>query len=535
MKDIEAQDNNGASNRKISDKIKISKSLIMINSGSFMLAFLLNITVVVWLQQYLLKRISVDEYSIYPIVVSMMVFISLLETILVPSLVRYAIEAFAVGDEKRLNQVFSTMLSLTSFSGIAILSGGIIFSWYIDSIFNIASHLAWDARIMMALLILNISADIILSPYRVGLNIQQKYYLMNIIKSLGEFFRLLILFVLLFSISTRILWVVVATIISNISVILAKVYYSQKAMPGLRFNKKDIRVDLLKKMLNFGGWNFMYMAGRTIRNNSDVIILNKFATAYDVSAFHIGRLFHRYALMSWEMIRLSTFPALTAMHSLKMEQSLKNAYLRGGRYALWIVLFIGAPLVAFREEVIILYLSEKFVVSAQVLLYLFLALPAELSDIMLSIIARARGRMKELATIYLIMQIANIILTLYLVIALKSGCVGSAFGTFITALIFEPLFLWPIGLKLVNLSLMRFIRETVIPGIIPASAVGLLYYVIKTQFEVLTFTHIIEWVAIGSLVYTGVLFGFCLQASDKKDLAEAYMKIREMIYRKLRR
>lgn len=54
----------------MNSRVEISKRLVLINSGSSVLAHLVNISILLWLHQYLLRRISPEEYSLYPVIVS---------------------------------------------------------------------------------------------------------------------------------------------------------------------------------------------------------------------------------------------------------------------------------------------------------------------------------------------------------------------------------------------------------------------------------------------------------------------------------
>ncbi len=50
----------------MSARVEISKRLVLINSACTVATQFLSITVLVWLHQYLLLRISPSEYALYP-------------------------------------------------------------------------------------------------------------------------------------------------------------------------------------------------------------------------------------------------------------------------------------------------------------------------------------------------------------------------------------------------------------------------------------------------------------------------------------
>ena len=61
----------------MSAHIQIDSKLVLINSISSVLQRLLSVSVLVWLQQYLVRRISAEEFGIYQVVLALLVFVPL--------------------------------------------------------------------------------------------------------------------------------------------------------------------------------------------------------------------------------------------------------------------------------------------------------------------------------------------------------------------------------------------------------------------------------------------------------------------------
>src|SRR2546422_1018991 len=90
-------------------QVAISKRLVLINSASSVVTKVLSATVLLWMHRYLLRRISPEEYSLLPVVMSIVAFMPLLTVTLTAGLGRYVVEAYARGDERRVTQIVSTM------------------------------------------------------------------------------------------------------------------------------------------------------------------------------------------------------------------------------------------------------------------------------------------------------------------------------------------------------------------------------------------------------------------------------------------
>jgi hypothetical protein len=221
-------------------KVEISKRLVIMNSASSLVTRLLSISVLIWLQQYLLKRITPEEYSLLPVLYSVMMFAPLITTILTSGLGRYITVAYAQGDDDEVTRICSTMFPILCAAGLVFLAGGWTFAWYIDSVLNIAPERLWDARIMMALLMFAAAVRLPLAPFGAGFFVRQKFVLENLIGVATEIFRLSVLFTLLFGVSTRILWVITASVIAEFLNLAVTRTISIRLVPAQRFKWSHI-------------------------------------------------------------------------------------------------------------------------------------------------------------------------------------------------------------------------------------------------------------------------------------------------------
>ena len=512
-------------------KVEISKRLVLINSASSLVTRLLSISVLIWLQQYLLKRITPEEYSLLPVLYSVMMFAPLVTTILTGGLGRYIVEAYAKDDDERVTQIVSTMFPILCVVGLVFLICGWTFAWYIGSVLNIAPERLWDARIMMALLMFSAAVRLPLSPFGVGLYVRQKYVLGNIIGVSTEIFRLTLLFSLLFGIGTRVMWVVTASVCAEMLSLAIGVIVSRRLVPMLRFRPSHIYWPIAKELTSFGGWSFVASLADTIRTSADVIILNRLGTPTDVTCFHVGTLAMSHIHGLYLTARGPLQPALTALHATDDKARLQNVYVRGGRLALWAALLPAVPLMVFSRELITLYVGEQYIQAGSVMLISLTLFPIAYGSSMTVAMANAKKMMRPWALIIATTNLVNLVLTFYFVGQLKMGAVGSVTATMVAVCFFYPLFVFPLGLRLVGVSLKRWLRETMIPGLCPAvfgAAVGL---VIELMCDLQTWPTLILAMIPGGLVYTvGVLV--YLGEDDRLDMQRVWEKARGFVEKK---
>lgn len=502
-------------------KVEISKRLVLVNAASSVVVRVVNVSVLVWLQQYLLKRISAEEYALYPVLGAAIVFLPLLTGVLTSGLGRYIVEAYARGDERGVTQIVSTMFPLIFAAGLVVLGGGWVFAWYVDHVLTIAPGRLWEARIMMALMVFAFSFNVILSPFSVGFYVRQKFMLSNALEVGRELLRIGLLFVLLFGVSTRVLWVVVASVAAQTVWLLVSRTISRRLVPALRFRVSEIRWEMARKLMSFGGWTIFAQLAEMIRTALDPLVLNKFATAVDVTSFSLGALPLSHIQGFSALVQGPLQPQLTAMHAMGAKERLQNAYLRGGRYALWASLFVAVPLMVYSREVFGLYLGQKaelYKASATVTVLLLPIFAIVYGHVMLANLALATANVRSWAIRAVVIQMLNLGLTFYFVGVLKMGAVGSALATFLVLTFVWPVLNWPLGLRLAGLSWGRWFRETAFPGLLPAVVGAAVCLALKFL------VHPASWLSLGLCAAGGMgsflaaLFLLCLKPADKDDL-----------------
>ena len=509
----------------MSTKVVISKRLVFINSVSGVAARVLNISVLLWLQRYLLQRISTEEYAIYPVLASLIVFLPLLTAVLTTGLGRFIVEAYAKGDERRVTQIVSTMSVLLLGSGLLVLTAGLVFAWNVGRVLTIAPERLWDGRIMMTLMVVSFVVRLLLAPFIVGLYVRQKFVLLNLIAVGTQLLRIAILLVLLLGVSTRVLWVVVAAVSSEVCGLLVTQAISRRLIPSLVFRRSEMRWAVARELTSFGGWSLLGELAERIRISADPLILNKLGTALDVSCFYLGSMPAGQIQQLWSVAQQPLMPALTAMHATKSKDRLRNAYLRGGRYGLWATLFLAVPIMVYGHKLITLWVGEKFLAAGTVIILLLATYPVIYANVMMANIAIATAQVRTLALRAVFVQGINLVLTIYLVGVRGMGAVGSALSTFLTMVFIWPVVNYSFALRLADVSFGKWLRETIWPGLLPGLAAAAVWVILKIVVNPSSWLGLAGCVVFGLLCYVVVLLAFCLQPQDRHDLREVTLRI----------
>lgn len=508
----------------MAEVIEINKGLVLINSVSSVLTRLIKITVLVWLHQYLVKRVNTDEYSVLAVLMTLMMFVPLFTTILSSGLSRFTVEAYARNDQRRIVQIVSTMLPLLALAALLLLIIAGCFVWQMDHILNFTPERLNDARIMMMMMVGLLALQLVLGPFGQGLYVKQKFVLMNLIRLSGECLRITLLFIFLFGISTKVIWVVFASVAADLTVLILIVILSRHYLPMLKFDRREIHWPAARELTSFGIWNTLSQISDKMGTGAGTIILNLFSTAVNVNYFYLGTLFLRNIQMFEYRATQPLMPVLTAMHAQQSRDRLRNAYLRGGRIGLWTVLLLVVPLMIYRREVITLWLGQDFLMVATIMCMMLVLFPIQYGHVMVPKLSIATGRIRPWALRTICIQVANVGLTLYLVGARGMGAMGAALSWVIILVIGEVFLMIPLGLKLADVRLNRWIKTTIIPGVVPALVSALVWLGLQNVIQPQSLWTLSFCVFPGLLVYVIILLLCCLQNQDRKDLVKVLEK-----------
>ncbi len=497
-------------------KIVISKKLAFINSASAFFIRVLSISVLVWLQRFLLSTIDVDEYSLLPVLTSLIVFLPLFSGTLTNGLSRFVIEAYATGDNQRVTQITSSMSLLIFPFGLVILVAGGIFAWNVGNILTVSEHLIPDARLMMFLMVISFVLNTVMTPFLTGFHVKQKFVALNLIKLGQELLRFALLFLLLFGIGPKVLWLVVASFIADITSLCVKVTYSYRLVPSIRFRFSQRNWSVAKEVSSFGGWSILGQLANLIRLSANPIILNKLSTELEVACFHLGSMPTTQISQFLTVIQQPLNPQLTALYAMKRMDDLRKAYVRVNRYALLVVLLVAVPLMVFADELVILWVGSNYSDAALVAILGLAVFPTLYANMLMGNIVIATGKIRQFAIFSLLIQIGNLLLTLYLVGEQHLGAVGAAFSNFVTMSFVFPVVMIPITLRLIDLKLSRFLRDTVIPGWLPGIAAVFVALSLKYFLQPDTILWLILSGVIITSVYVLTALRFSLTEEDHK-------------------
>ena len=411
------------------------------------------------------------------------------------------------------------MFPILFFAGFVLLGIGWTGAWHIDKLLDIDPEFVSDAQIMLALLVFTAALRVTLSIFGSGFIVKQKLMLQDMIDIGCQFLRIIILFSLLFGVNTQVLWVVVAMVVADTTNLIVSTVISLRILPEQRVIKlRYFHTHIAKEITNYGGWGLIQNIADTIKQSFDPLILNRFASAVDVSVFYVGGIAARQLRLMLTPFARPFLPILAAMYATNDFTKLRNTYLRATRYHLWLVLGVAVPAIIFSDEVMHLYLDGKYDEAGLVMAVLLLVTVLNTFNSLGPAFVMAAGEVKEMSLRFLIIQILNIALTILFVVYLQQGALGSAVATLITVFVLETIFMWPFCRKVAHTPMSLWLSEVVWPCL--GSAVPSLVFCVfaKIMFNVDTWGDLILVTLVSAILHFLMIMFFGLRLQDRIDI-----------------
>ncbi len=514
------------------NQVTTSRKLAVINSVSGIATHIISLTVLVWLQKYLLDHVSIEEYSLFPVVAAPMVFVPLITTILTAGLGRYSVDAYAKGNEKRVTEIVSTMTPLLMIAGLVVAAFGALGIWQIDSILKIEEQFVDDARWMMTILVSAAVLRVSFAAFGVGLFIKQKFVFVNMIDLGCQVLRISLLALLLIAIDTRVVWVVLATTLANTTGFFIKLFMSRRLVPAIRFKRSHIRKEIAPEIVSFGSWTFLQQASTASRLFLSIFLLNRFAGSIHVTAFHLGTL----VLKQVQTLTLAALkplaPPLVAMWAHGERDRIRAVYLNGGRYALWLATFATCPAIIFGPKAVALYLGKTeadIELTTRVMVIAMLILPIRFGNIMMGRIANTAGMAKQTCGVVMTIHLGVIAIMSVLVIGYDMGALGAAISILAANVLVIPTIALPFAFRITGLTARRWLRETVLPGVLPGLIASFFWLALSIYFAPTTWAGLMSCGIPGSLIFVVIVFRFSLKRREREDLLKAAGKIKSKL------
>jgi len=496
-----------------------AKRYAFVNILSNALVVFVSAVINIWLTRYLVQKLGVEVYGMFPFAMSVVLYFSVVSLSLTDSISRFVAISLNQGRIARANTFFSTALISLLVMSFVLLVPLILFALYLPVIFNVPSGFELDASLLLFAIVSGSFLLAIHSPFTIGVFVRHRFYLTSAIKIAGKLIWIASI-VLGFIYLSQSLWVVGFSYISmNAFVLVSHIYLSRKLLPELHFNPLNFEWRCLHEISMLSIWILINQLGALLYLNISFILINLFLGSSAVSFFSpfvlwINLLSSLAATMTQIYVPVAFEYIAKQRNNILAKQTTRAIKL--------IVLVMGLPvaiLCGLSQPILTVWLDESF--GSYWPLAWLLVLPWVVNMIARPIYSIFRGfnKLKVPALVTIIVGALNVVLSIVLLATTNWGIYAVAVSLLICwtgkNIFFTPVY----AAKLLNIRARVFIKALV-PGFVFASLFGFALLVVSRYIYLETFCRLSIVSLVCFVCYGFLAFSVILTADDRNFIKE---------------
>lgn len=379
------------------------------------------------LTPFIIRALGNAEYGLYLLIGSLAAYLGVLDFGLNNAVTRYVAQCVAKGDRTQEARFLGAAIVVNALAAAAIMGLGGIFYAHIDAWFSgtLDQGQRDQARIMLLLLIVNVVLTVSASLFTAICAGYERFTYPKLVNLARYLVRICLILTLLNSGGGAVALVALDTTLSLL-VFMANAFYAVRSI-GARFSMRSMNVQIVRSVLTFSAWVFLFSIIGQLQWHSGQIIVGKVIGMEAVAVYGIGIMFGTYYGTFSTAITGLFLPRATYMTVANASpQELGKEMARIGRMALLILLLILGGFASFGHEFLQLWAGPEYGSAWLVALVIMLAYTVPLVQSFANQLLEAKALFAFKAKVYLVALPLGVVLGYYLLESL--GVLGMALG-----------------------------------------------------------------------------------------------------------
>lgn len=399
-----------------------------------------------------------DEFGLYQLLGSFLVYLSLFDFGLSNTVTRYYSKYKALKDKKGQENLLALSSIIYIFITIFLVIVGTIIYFYIDNLFinTLTSSEIELAKKMFIVILINVALQISTSVFNSIITSNERFLFLKGLAIIQIILRPILVFAI-FTIEANALSVVIVQAIINIAGILIKIYYSfVKLQVKIKFHFCD--KPLLKDMIYYSFFIFITLLMDQIFWRSGQVILGVVDGTGSVAIYSIAtQIVMYYMALSTSMSGVFLPNITQKVINNVSDNELSNFFIKIGRLQYILLGVVLTGFILYGEEFITLWVGKNFSQSYYITLLILIPFTIDLIQNIGLTILQAKNMYSFRAAVLFVMSLLNIVVAIPL--SIQYGGIGAAIATGIAYIIGNGIIMNIYYYKKVNLNIPIFWKE----------------------------------------------------------------------------
>lgn len=321
------------------DNRKIAK-----NTLYMYLRMLVTMIVSLFTTRIVYQALGIDNFGIYNVVGSVIVFFTFINLGLTTATRRYITAELAQGDEESQQNVFNLAIGAHVIIALIIITLAETFGlWAVNSFLNIPEGRMFAANVVYQLSIFTAVLNILQAPFTAAITANERMSIYAYISIFEVFAKLAVAYGVLYLATDKLIIYGVLLTISTTIVILINIVYCKHAFQMCKFRRPYNR-NLLKEMFSYMGWNLAGQGMVVLTNQGVTVLVNMFFTVAANAAMGVSNQITHIVNNFVSNFQVAFHPQITKLYVSDAHKDLNILANRCSRISSYLVLMFLVPI-----------------------------------------------------------------------------------------------------------------------------------------------------------------------------------------------
>lgn len=321
------------------DNIKIAK-----NTLYMYIRMLVTMVVSLFTARINFQALGIDNFGIYNVVGSVIVFFAFINQGLTTATRRYITAEIVQGTPESQRNVFNLAFEAHIFIALIILIlAETIGLWAVNSLLNIPDNRMFAANIVYQLSVFTAIVGVMQTPYTAAITANEKMNIYAYLSIYDILLKLAIAFGVLYITGDKLIIFAVLLCIGTTSVMFVNSLYCRHSFPMCRFVRPRNK-SLLKEIFSYMGWNLGSQLMVILTNQGVTILVNMFFTVAANAAMGVSNQITNIVNNFVTNFQVAFNPQITKQYASKNWKDLNDLAIRSSRFSSFLVLIFMVPI-----------------------------------------------------------------------------------------------------------------------------------------------------------------------------------------------
>lgn len=474
---------------------------------------------------FMLRMLGQSEFGLYSLAASVIAYLTVLDLGFGNAIVRYTAKFRAEGKQEEQYEMFGMFFLLYLFISTLAFILGLFLVGNVDCLFDI--HMTTDEigkiRLMLLLMAFNLAFTFPMSIWGAIITAYENFVFQKIINIARILLNPIVMIVLLLFGYKAVAMVVVTTFFNVATLVINWIYCKRKLHIHLRFT--HFRWDFLKEVSIYSFWIFLNAIMDRIYWSTGQFVLGIFQGAIMVAVYAVAiQLSNLYIMFSTAISGLF-LPKVMAMVTRNEDRKvISDLFIKTGRIQFIVIAFVLAGFIIFGRQFILLWAGEGYENAYWISLLFFIPLTVPLIQNLGITILQARNEMKFRSTLYVIIAIVS--LGLSVPMAKSYGGIGCAFATALALTAGQIVVMNIYYQRKQDIDIIKFWKEigkmSIIPFVVTLFSLLLIW---KMNIDISNITRLAGGIVLFSLFYLPLSWFGSMNASERSLFSGMILKL----------